>query len=127
MSEKKVKVWPGRPYPLGATWDGKGINFSIFSGHATKAELCLFDSPESPKEAHRIPLVDPRFDWRGDRSPQIPWHRTLIYELHVKGFGRVFHCQAIEAWYQAVYSGMVPRLKQKTGLLSKGVIIAERD
>ncbi len=37
------KVWPGKPYPLGATWDGKGVNFALFSAHAEKVELCLFD------------------------------------------------------------------------------------
>ena len=38
-------VWPGRPYPLGATWDGQGVNFAIFSEHADRADLCLFDRP----------------------------------------------------------------------------------
>jgi glycogen operon protein len=38
-----TKVWPGRPYPLGATWDGKGVNFALFSAHAERVELCLFD------------------------------------------------------------------------------------
>ncbi|HEX3861908.1 MAG TPA: glycogen debranching protein GlgX [Stellaceae bacterium] len=38
-----TKVWPGRPYPLGATWDGKGVNFALFSANAEKVELCLFD------------------------------------------------------------------------------------
>src|SRR5262249_2374659 len=38
-----MRVWPGRPYPLGATWDGAGVNFALFSEHATKVELCLFD------------------------------------------------------------------------------------
>jgi isoamylase len=33
----------GRPYPLGATWDGKGVNFSLFSAHAERVELCVFD------------------------------------------------------------------------------------
>src|ERR1700741_4552993 len=37
------KVWPGRPDPLGAMWDGKGVNFALFSAHAEKVELCLFD------------------------------------------------------------------------------------
>ena len=37
------EIWPGDPFPLGATWDGGGTNFSIFSEHATKVELCLFD------------------------------------------------------------------------------------
>ncbi|NEQ76133.1 MAG: glycogen debranching protein GlgX [Okeania sp. SIO2C9] len=38
-----VPLWPGKPYPLGASWDGKGTNFAIFSENATKVELCLFD------------------------------------------------------------------------------------
>ncbi|HET9740557.1 MAG TPA: alpha-amylase family glycosyl hydrolase, partial [Solirubrobacteraceae bacterium] len=36
-------LWPGRPFPLGATWDGQGTNFSLFSEHAERVELCLFD------------------------------------------------------------------------------------
>jgi glycogen operon protein len=40
----KPAVWPGNPYPLGATWDGGGVNFALFSEHADKVELCLFDS-----------------------------------------------------------------------------------
>ena len=35
-------VWPGRPFPLGATWDGEGTNFSLFSERAERVELCLF-------------------------------------------------------------------------------------
>ena len=42
-----MRVWPGRPYPLGATWDGMGVNFALFSENATKVELCLFDSAGS--------------------------------------------------------------------------------
>lgn len=38
------KIWPGTPHPLGANWDGHGVNFSLFSAHAEKVELCLFDS-----------------------------------------------------------------------------------
>ena len=37
-----MRVWPGQPYPLGATWDGQGVNFAIFSENATGVELCLF-------------------------------------------------------------------------------------
>ena len=37
-----MEVWPGRPFPLGATWDGQGTNFSLFSEHAEAVELCLF-------------------------------------------------------------------------------------
>ncbi len=167
-------VWPGRPYPLGATWDGEGVNFALFSESAEKVELCLFDQ-FGRREIHRILLreqtdqvwhcylpearpgvlygyrvhgpyeptkgfrfnrnkllldpyakqiqnglkwhdshfgyrighrnvdlsfdrrdsapgmlkgvvVDPAFTWGADRAPHTPWHRTIIYELHVKGF-----------------------------------------
>jgi glycogen operon protein len=42
-----VRVWPGRPYPLGATWDGAGTNFSVFSEAAELVELCLFDADDT--------------------------------------------------------------------------------
>jgi isoamylase len=170
-----MRVWPGTPYPLGATWDGSGVNFALFSENATKVELCLFDSPESSAESQRITLkentdqvwhcylpdalprqlygyrvhgeydpvrgrrfnpnkvvldpyakllgrdvrwddslfgykigqddlsfddrdsaayaplgavVDSAFTWGNDQPLRTPWHKTLIYELHVKGFTR---------------------------------------
>jgi glycogen operon protein len=169
-----MKKYPGRPYPLGATWDGSGTNFALFSENATRVELCLFngkrekcvpvveqtdlvwhvylpdvrpgqlygyrvDGPYAPQEGHRfnrakllldpyakaiagpikwsdelfgyaighpdedlskderdsspfLPkcvVVDPTFDWEGEAPPRTPWHKTLIYELHVKGFTRL--------------------------------------
>jgi len=42
-----TEVWPGRPFPLGATWDGQGTNFSLFSEHAERVELCLFDGDDT--------------------------------------------------------------------------------
>lgn len=170
-----MRVWPGRPYPLGATWDGAGVNFALFSESATGVELCLFDGNTDPHEIARIPVVeetdqvwhiylpelrpgqlygyrvhgpylpseghrfnphkllvdpyakaiagtvqwsdalfgytigheeadlsfderdsaggipkcvvvDPAFSWGNDALPRIPWHQTIIYELHVKGF-----------------------------------------
>jgi len=170
-----MRVWPGYPYPLGATWTGTGVNFALFSAHAARVELCLFDSPDSTTESTRIPLpeqtdqvwhgflpdirpnqvygyrvhgpydpaaghrfnpnkvvmdpyaksvartirwademfgyevghpdgdlsfdrrdnaafaplaavVDPAFTWGDDRSPRTPWHNTVIYEMHVRGF-----------------------------------------
>ncbi len=50
-------VWRGRPYPLGATWDGAGVNFALFSKHAERVELCLFD-PKGRREIERIELRD---------------------------------------------------------------------
>jgi isoamylase len=175
--ELMTAVWPGKPYPLGATWDGQGVNFALFTEHADKVELCLFDDsgrkeqqrielgeqtdqiwhaylpevrpgqlygyrvhgPYRPDEGHRFnphkllldpyakaivgavewsdaqfgyrigspredlsfsrrdsapgmfkcQVIDPGFDWDGDRPPNIPWHQTVIYELHVKGFTRL--------------------------------------
>src|SRR5829696_3021441 len=58
MSGTGMRIWPGRPYPLGATFDGAGVNFSIFSEHATKVELCLFDDREDLKETHRIVMPE---------------------------------------------------------------------
>ncbi|HEX2239196.1 MAG TPA: glycogen debranching protein GlgX [Gammaproteobacteria bacterium] len=169
------RVRPGRSYPLGATWDGRGINFALYAENATRVELCLFDSPQAECEAVRIPLpehtdqvwhvylpeltpeqvygyrvhgpydpatghrfnphkmlldpyaraiarrtrwhdalfgyrtndpagdlsfdardsapcaplavvIDPAFSWGEDRPPRTPWHNTIIYELHVRGF-----------------------------------------
>jgi glycogen operon protein len=172
-------MWPGSPYPLGATWDGVGVNFAIFSAHATKVELCLFDSPDAaceserhvlpeqtdmvwhgylphvrpgqlygyrvhgpydPNNGHRFnpnkvlmdpygkavgrdvrwgnyemfgykvgdpaddltmddrdnaplaPLaavIDSAFTWGDDHPPRTPWHKTIIYEMHVRGFTKL--------------------------------------
>jgi len=166
-------VWPGRPFPLGSIWDGSGTNFSLFSEHAERVELCLFDDddgetrvplpertaytwhgylagvgpgqrygfrvygPYAPEQGHRfnpskllldpyakaiegpvrperanvlpytrgdedadlhpddeddaeaIPkcvVVDLGFDWEGDWLLRTPWHETVIYEMHAKGF-----------------------------------------
>ena len=62
------KVRPGRPYPLGATWDGEGVNFALFSENATGVELCLFDRADQEKESHRIRIEE--------RTNQI-WHIYL--------------------------------------------------
>jgi len=53
-----MKTTPGTPYPLGASWDGKGVNFSLFSENAEAVELCLFSSPQDKEEFARIPLTD---------------------------------------------------------------------
>ena len=53
-----MRVWPGRPYPLGATFDGAGVNFALFSEHGTKVELCLYDSWESKTPSETIVLPE---------------------------------------------------------------------
>jgi isoamylase len=188
-----MRVWPGRSYPLGATWDGAGVNFAIFSEHAVKVELCLFDSPQATTEFETIALpeqtdqvwhaylpdvqpdqlygyrihgpfdpaqgqrfnpnkivldpyakaigrdlrwddslfgytigdaksdlsfdrrnnaafaplaavIDPAFTWGDDRPPRTPWHKTLIYELHVKGFTK--RMPEIPDKHQGTYAGL---------------------
>jgi glycogen operon protein len=54
---RKSRMMEGRPYPLGATWDGVGVNFALFSAHATKVELCLFDQA-GERELERIDLAE---------------------------------------------------------------------
>jgi glycogen operon protein len=51
-------VRPGKPYPQGATWDGKGVNFALFSAASESAQICLFDGPQSKQESRRIPFVE---------------------------------------------------------------------
>ncbi len=63
-----TRVWPGRPAPLGATWDGEGTNFALFSEHATSVELCLFDGPDAAAETVRLRLPE--------RTDQV-WHAYL--------------------------------------------------
>ncbi|MCC6493434.1 MAG: glycogen debranching protein GlgX [Pirellulales bacterium] len=188
-----LRVWPGRPYPLGATWNGKGVNFALYSENAAKVELCLFDSPDQQQESQRIVLaeytdmvwhaylpdirpgqlygyrvhgpyepaqghrfnphkllldpyaralgrrpkpvdslwgykvgdangdlsfsesdsaadaplgcvVDEAFSWGDDRSPKIPSHKTLIYEMHVKGFTMLN--EAIPEPLRGTYAGV---------------------
>jgi glycogen operon protein len=53
-----MRIWPGRPYPLGATWDGRGVNFALYSENAAKVELCLFDSADAAKESVRVVLPE---------------------------------------------------------------------
>lgn len=50
-----MEIWPGRPYPLGATYDGAGTNFALFSGVADRVELCLFDDHDNER---RIELTE---------------------------------------------------------------------
>jgi isoamylase len=63
-----MRVWPGSPSPLGATWDGEGTNFAVFSEHATAVDLCLFSHRGDAEEAARIRLRE--------RTDQI-WHAYL--------------------------------------------------
>ncbi len=63
-----MNIWPGRSYPLGATWDGQGVNFALFSENATGVDLCLFDNELQDQETNRITLEE--------RTDQV-WHVYL--------------------------------------------------
>ncbi len=54
---RRSRVQEGLPFPLGATWDGLGVNFALFSAHATKVELCLFDR-DGRRELERVVLPE---------------------------------------------------------------------
>ena len=77
-----TEIWPGLPYPAGATWDGEGVNFALFSEHAEKVELCLFDD-SGRREIQRIVLKE--------RTDQV-WHcylpearPSMLYGYRVHG------------------------------------------
>ncbi|HUQ96722.1 MAG TPA: hypothetical protein VM010_03585, partial [Chitinophagaceae bacterium] len=61
-------VYPGEPYPLGATWKGDGVNFALYAENATGVELCLFEGKNATRESERIKLTE--------RSHHI-WHCYL--------------------------------------------------
>jgi isoamylase len=75
-------AWPGNPYPRGATWDGEGVNFSLFSANAEKVELCLFD-PTGRHEVQRIDVKERTDDNWHLYSPEA--RPGLLYGYRVHG------------------------------------------
>ena len=57
-----MRVWPGTPHPLGATWDGEGVNFALFSRHATGVQLCIFERAEDAVPTFTV-MMPPATDW----------------------------------------------------------------
>lgn len=81
-SRSGQRVLPGHPWPLGATWDGRGVNFALFSAHATKVELCLFPRVDA-RETERIVL--PQYTdhvWHGYLPDAAP---GVLYGYRVHG------------------------------------------
>ncbi|EDM36693.1 Glycogen debranching enzyme GlgX [Pedobacter sp. BAL39] len=66
--QNNLKIYPGHPYPLGATWNGSGVNFAIYADNATGVELCLFTSEKDEAETRKIHIEE--------RTHQI-WHVYL--------------------------------------------------
>jgi isoamylase len=80
---EKLKIYPGQPYPLGATWDGNGVNFALFSENATAVEICLFDHENDTTESARGFLPEHSHQvWHG----YIPGvHPSQLYGFRVHG------------------------------------------
>ena len=53
-----MRVWPGQPYPLGSTWTGLGVNFALYSAHATRVALCLFNAADASAPSPCVPLTE---------------------------------------------------------------------
>ena len=113
----KITVREGLPFPLGATWDGKGVNFAVFSAHATRVEVCLFDE-DGVREVARVDLPEYTDEvWHGYlpgvtpgtpygfrvHGPYVPeqGHRfnptKLLLDPYAKG-----HCGDLE-WNPAIF------------------------
>src|SRR5262245_63312048 len=79
-----MRLWPGTPYPLGATWDGAGTNFALFSEVANGVELCLFDGDDGdgPGAEKRVELTEmDGFVWHG-YLPDIGPGQRYGYRVH---------------------------------------------
>jgi isoamylase len=75
------RLWPGAAYPLGATWDGKGVNFALFSANAERVELCLFDD-KGERELERMQLPEHTHEiWHG-YAPELTPGQLYGYRVY---------------------------------------------
>ena len=82
MNRLPDRLLPGSPYPLGATFDGLGVNFAVFSAHAEQIDLCLFD-PSGKREIARLPLPEWTDEvWHGYLPDARP---GMLYGLRAHG------------------------------------------
>lgn len=94
---RRSSITEGKPFPLGATWDGLGVNFALFSAHATKVELCLIDD-RGLTELECIELPEYTDEvWHG----YLPFARpgtVYGYRVHGPYEPDVGHCGHIRSW-----------------------------
>jgi isoamylase len=93
-----MRVWPGRPDPVGATWDGAGVNFSLFSEHATAVMLCLFD--DQGNERSHVPLTQRTGDVWHAYLPGVRPGQRYGYRVHgpwAPAQGQLFNPQKLLA------------------------------
>lgn len=77
-----MHLWPGNPFPLGAVWDGEGVNFALFSENATRVELCLFDRADDQQSSTCLPLEGPTYHiWHG-YVPNLSVGQHYGYRVH---------------------------------------------
>lgn len=106
----RLRVWPGTPYPMGATWDGGGTNFAIFSAHAEKVELCLFDH-SGRHETARVPLPEYTHEiWHG-YLPDVRAGQLYGYRVHgpyepAAGHRFNHHKLLIDPYAKALHGGV---------------------
>ncbi|MGB0127653.1 MAG: glycogen debranching protein GlgX [Rhodocyclaceae bacterium] len=82
MAKPELALWPGSAYPLGATWDGNGVNFAVFSQHAEAMDLCVFDA-SGRRELSRTRLPERTdFVWHGYLPDAQP---GLLYGFRAHG------------------------------------------
>ena len=76
------RIWPGKKAPLGATWDGEGVNFALFSDFAEKVELCLFEEENDQTEIARIPITERQHQVWHAYLPGIKPGQLYAYRVH---------------------------------------------
>jgi isoamylase len=81
-SDPPIPIHPGDPYPLGSFWDGKGVNFALYSHNATGVELCLFNAPKDEKEVRRIRLPERTHDIWHAYIPEIKPGQIYGYRVY---------------------------------------------
>jgi glycogen operon protein len=77
-----MRVWPGQPRPLGATWDGEGVNFAVFSAHATGVELCLFDAPDAKETSFTVDMTERTHQVFHAYLPDVAPGQLYAYRVH---------------------------------------------
>src|SRR5690554_5051654 len=81
MAQSRFSVWPGHPYPLGASWNGEGVNFALFSENAEKVELCLFDK-SGRRELGRIAMPEQTDQVWHCFLPEVRPGQLYAYRVH---------------------------------------------
>ncbi len=77
-----IKTWLGKPYPLGATWKGNGVNFALYSENATGVDLCLFDDIDSPAETVRVRMTEQSDEVWHVFLPEVQPGQLYGYRVH---------------------------------------------